>query len=108
MHDRLATPRAGIAHNLAEAWQVQEEVGFPTIISSSTRGIAVPRGTPEPIVKKLQEVFKKAMDDPEHVKKMEEAELIGIRPTRRLTVPDIEIFRKHLEEARAGGAARTG
>lgn len=37
--------------------------------------IAVPRGTPEPIVKKLQEVFKKAMDDPEHVKKMEEAGL---------------------------------
>lgn len=51
------------------------ELGFPTIISSSTRGIAVPRGTPEPIVKKLQEVFKKAMDDPEHVKKMEEAGL---------------------------------
>jgi tripartite-type tricarboxylate transporter receptor subunit TctC len=51
------------------------ELGFKTIISSSTRGIAVPRGTPEPIVKRLQEVFKKAMDDPEHVKKMEEAGL---------------------------------
>src|SRR5690242_19726722 len=31
----LATPRAGIAHNLEEAWQVQEEVGFPTIIRPS-------------------------------------------------------------------------
>ena len=51
------------------------ELGFKTVISSSTRGIAVPRGTPEPIVKQLQDVFKKAMDDPEHVKKMEEAGL---------------------------------
>ena len=31
----LATPRAGIAHNLEEAWQVQEEVGFPTVIRPS-------------------------------------------------------------------------
>jgi tripartite-type tricarboxylate transporter receptor subunit TctC len=51
------------------------ELGFPTVISSSTRGIAVPRGTPEPVIKRLQEVFKKAMEDPEHVKKMEEAGL---------------------------------
>jgi len=51
------------------------ELGFPTVISSSTRGIAVPRGTPEPVVKRLQEVFRKAMEDPEHVKKMEEAGL---------------------------------
>ena len=51
------------------------ELGFPTVISSSTRGIAAPRGTPEPVIKRLQEVFKKAMEDPEHVKKMEEAGL---------------------------------
>jgi carbamoyl-phosphate synthase large subunit len=31
----LATPRAGIAHNLEEAWGVQEEVGFPTIVRPS-------------------------------------------------------------------------
>jgi carbamoyl-phosphate synthase large subunit len=31
----LATPRAGIAHSLEEAWQVQEEVGFPTVIRPS-------------------------------------------------------------------------
>ncbi|HSC13501.1 MAG TPA: carbamoyl-phosphate synthase large subunit, partial [Gammaproteobacteria bacterium] len=31
----LATPRAGIAHTLEEAWQVQEEVGFPTIVRPS-------------------------------------------------------------------------
>jgi putative tricarboxylic transport membrane protein len=51
------------------------ELGYPTVISNSTRGIAAPKGTPDPVVKRLQEVFKKAMEDPEHVKKMEEAGL---------------------------------
>ena len=31
----LAVPRAGIAHSLEEAWAVQEEVGFPTIVRPS-------------------------------------------------------------------------
>ena len=31
----LAVPRAGIAHSMEEAWKVQEEVGFPTIIRPS-------------------------------------------------------------------------
>jgi carbamoyl-phosphate synthase large subunit len=31
----LAVPRAGIAHTMEEAWKVQEEVGFPTIIRPS-------------------------------------------------------------------------
>ena len=51
------------------------ELGFPTIISNSTRGIAAPKGVPAPIIKRLEEVFQKAMADPEHVKKMEEAGL---------------------------------
>jgi tripartite-type tricarboxylate transporter receptor subunit TctC len=51
------------------------ELGFPTVISSSTRGIAAPKGVPAPVIKRLQEVFKKAIEDPEHVKKMEEAGL---------------------------------
>lgn len=51
------------------------ELGFKTVISNSTRGIAVPKGTPQPVIKKLEQVFKKAMEDPEHVKKMEEAGL---------------------------------
>jgi tripartite-type tricarboxylate transporter receptor subunit TctC len=51
------------------------ELGYPTVISSSTRGIAGPKGMPEPIVKRLQEVFRKAMEHPDHVKKMEDAGL---------------------------------
>jgi tripartite-type tricarboxylate transporter receptor subunit TctC len=48
------------------------ELGYPTVISNSTRGIAGPKGIPEPIVIKLREVLKKAMEHPEHVKKLEE------------------------------------
>ena len=36
------------------------------------------------------------------LKKMEEIELVGIRPTTKTTVTDIEMFRKLLDEARAG------
>ena len=49
-----------------------KELGFPTVISSSTRGIAGPKGMPAPLVAKLRDVLKKAMEDPEHVKKLEE------------------------------------
>ncbi|MCC6881893.1 MAG: elongation factor Tu, partial [Verrucomicrobiales bacterium] len=36
------------------------------------------------------------------VKKMEEIEIVGIRPTQKTTVTDIEMFRKLLDEGRAG------
>lgn len=49
------------------------ELGFPTVISASTRGIAGPKGIPEPIMKKIQEVFKKAMMTKEHIDKLESA-----------------------------------
>lgn len=54
------------------------EQGYPTVISSSTRGIVGPKGLPEPIVKKLRDVLKKAIENPEHVQKMDRAGL-GIR-----------------------------
>ena len=49
-----------------------KELGYPTVISSSTRGIAGPKGMPAPLVAKLQGILKKAMEDPEHVKKLED------------------------------------
>jgi tripartite-type tricarboxylate transporter receptor subunit TctC len=52
-----------------------KELGYPTIISNSTRGIAGPKGMDPKIVKKLADTFKKAMADPEHVKKMEDVGL---------------------------------
>jgi len=52
-----------------------KELGYPTVISNSTRGIAAPKGVPAPIVGKLAEVLKKAMEDPDHVSKMDAAGL---------------------------------
>lgn len=49
------------------------ELGFPMVISASTRGVAGPKGIPEPILKKIQEVFKKAMMTKEHMDKLEAA-----------------------------------
>jgi tripartite-type tricarboxylate transporter receptor subunit TctC len=48
-----------------------KELGYPTVVSSSTRGIAGPKGMPAPIVSKLQGVLAKAMQDPDHVSKLE-------------------------------------
>jgi tripartite-type tricarboxylate transporter receptor subunit TctC len=48
-----------------------KELGYPTVISSSTRGMAGPKGLPEPIVAKLRDVLQKAMEDPDHVSKLE-------------------------------------
>ena len=49
------------------------ELGFPGVISASTRGITGPKGMPEPILKKLYDEFKKAMMSKEHLDKLESA-----------------------------------
>ncbi len=51
------------------------ELGYPTVLMSSSRGIVGPRGIPEPILKRLQAAFKKAMENPEHLEKMDKAGL---------------------------------
>ena len=48
-----------------------KELGYPTVMSNSTRGIAGPKGIPAPLVSKLQDVLSKAMQDPDHVSKLE-------------------------------------
>jgi tripartite-type tricarboxylate transporter receptor subunit TctC len=49
------------------------ELGFPGVLSASTRGIAAPKGLPDPVMKKLQDVFKKAMMSKDHIEKLESA-----------------------------------
>lgn len=49
------------------------ELGFPTILSASTRGIAGPKGIPGPIMKKIEQIFQKAMMSQEHMDKLESA-----------------------------------
>lgn len=38
-----------------------------------------PKGVPEPVIKKIQEVFLEAMKDPEHMDKMDKAAL-AVKP----------------------------
>jgi tripartite-type tricarboxylate transporter receptor subunit TctC len=45
------------------------------LVSSSTRGYVFPAGTPMEIVKYMSEAIQKAMDDPDHVKRMKDAGL---------------------------------
>ncbi len=49
------------------------ELGYPTVISASTRGLAGPKGIPDPIKNKIQDVFKNAMMSKEHMEKLESA-----------------------------------
>jgi len=55
------------------------ELGFPKIISSSSRGMFGPAGIPDPILKKIQAVFSEAMKDPDHMDKMDKSGL-AVRP----------------------------
>ena len=55
------------------------ELGFPGVVSSSSRGVFGPAGIPDPIVKKVQTVFLEAMKDPEHMDKMDKSGL-AVRP----------------------------
>lgn len=48
-----------------------KELGYPTMISGSTRGIAGPAGMDPKVVAKLRDTLKAAMEDPGHVEKME-------------------------------------
>jgi tripartite-type tricarboxylate transporter receptor subunit TctC len=50
------------------------EQGF-AVISSSSRGIAAPRGVPDTAIKRLQSIFRRAMETTEHRRKMDAAGL---------------------------------
>ena len=81
------------------------ELGFPKIISSSSRGMFGPAGIPAPILKKIQNVFSEAMKDPEHMDKMDKSGLavkpmVGEEYKKYVTdlhqriIPLVEIARK--------------
>ena len=70
------------------------ELGFPTVLSSSTRGLAVPKGTPPAVVAYLTAALKKAMTNPEHVKKMED---VGLE----LRMMEGAEFRKYFDDVHA-------
>jgi putative tricarboxylic transport membrane protein len=55
------------------------ELGYPAVISNSSRGIIGPAGLDPAIVKKLQDAVPKVMADPEHTTKLE-ASGFTVRP----------------------------
>lgn len=61
------------------------------LVSSSTRGYVYPAGTPMEIVTWMSEAIRKAMDDPDHVKRMKESGLT-------LKYMDIAAYGKFIEE----------
>jgi len=82
------------------------ELGFPGIISSSSRGMIGPKGIPEPILKKVQAAFLEAMKNPDHVDKMDKAglavkPLLGadytnyVNDLHKRVTPLVEIARKN-------------
>ncbi|MEM1503687.1 tripartite tricarboxylate transporter substrate binding protein [Domibacillus sp. 8LH] len=52
-----------------------EEEGFEGVVSSSSRGYAAPKGVDEEKMKVLRDAFEKAIQNEEHIKKMEETGL---------------------------------
>ncbi len=48
------------------------ELGYPTVLSNSSRGVAAPKGTPPAVIKVVEEAFAKAMANPEHIRRMED------------------------------------
>jgi tripartite-type tricarboxylate transporter receptor subunit TctC len=69
------------------------ELGYD-FINETVFMVAAPKGTPSPIVKKLEEAFHKAMDDPEFIQVMEKMEI-------EITYRNSEDTKKYLEEAYA-------
>jgi len=69
------------------------ELGYD-FINETVFMMAAPKGTPSPIVKKLEEAFHKAMDDPEFIQVMERMEI-------EITYRNSEDTKKYLEEAYA-------
>jgi tripartite-type tricarboxylate transporter receptor subunit TctC len=58
---------------------ISKELGYPTIISNSTRGVAAPKGTPADVIKVLETAFLKAINSADMKAKMDAAGL-ALRP----------------------------
>ena len=67
-----------------------KEIGYD-FVSEVLQIIAAPKGTPQPIIKRLEGTFRKAMDDPEFVQAMEKLEI-------EITYRNSEDTKKYLDE----------
>jgi tripartite-type tricarboxylate transporter receptor subunit TctC len=70
-----------------------KELGY-NIVSTSSLGIIGPKGVPQPIVQKIQEAFKKAMETPEFKGVMKKFDM----PITYLSSEDYENFNRQDSE----------
>jgi len=77
----LTKERAPMLPNLKSAW----EQGFRDLEASTWFGFCAPKGTPEPVIKKLHDATATAMEDSEVQKQMLAAGAIITPPDRRST-----------------------
>jgi len=77
----LTKDRAPMLPNVKSAW----EQGFTDLEASTWFGFCVPKGTPEPVVKRLHDATVASMEDQEVQKQMLAAGAIIVPPDRRST-----------------------
>ena len=82
-------------------WDVVKEQGI-NFSMGMWRGLAAPKGTPQDVIQKLNESFKKAMDDPEFQARAKEMSVIlsylGPKDFGALMAKDDEFFGKLIKE----------
>ena len=71
-----------------------EEQGFK-LTSSSSRAIAMPAGAPKDVLDRLNGALKKAITDPEHMKKMDE----GATPVKYMDMAQVTTYWDDMEKA---------
>src|SRR6185295_18215485 len=75
----MAPKRAPIIPDLATTG----EQGLPGVEASVWNAFFLPKGTPEPIVRKLNKAMSETIDDPAIRKKLEDLGLVVVKPERR-------------------------
>jgi tripartite-type tricarboxylate transporter receptor subunit TctC len=75
----MADQRAPIAPDL----RTTAEQGLPGVEASVWNAFFLPKGTPEPIVRKLNKAMSDTIDDPAIRKKLEDLGLVVVKPERR-------------------------
>jgi tripartite-type tricarboxylate transporter receptor subunit TctC len=89
----LTKERAPMLPDVKSSW----EQGFTNLEASTWFGFMVPKGTPEPVVKKLQDATVTAMEDAEVQKQMLSSGAVVVKPERRSTAYFKDFVAKEIE-----------
>jgi tripartite-type tricarboxylate transporter receptor subunit TctC len=90
----LTKDRAPMLPNVKSSW----EQGFKDLEASTWFSFMAPKGTPEPVIKKLHDATVTAMEDPEVQKQMLNSGAIVVPPERRSTQYLKEYMAKEIEK----------